>query len=89
MVYRARASHSTRGAEAMNSRFYRDDIRWDDGNVIHACEGDRMVPFDHGTFLVWTRCGLDVPASAGYAGGELPNCPSCTSQTVDASRDGK
>ena len=47
----------------------------------HLCEGDQMVPFDRGTFLLWTCCGRhDVPANAAQAG---PNalshvtCPEC------------
>lgn len=62
---------------------YRDDIKFDDGKVIHACEGNRMVPFDHGTFLVWTRCGKDVPAGRGFVGGNDANCPACATQGED------
>ena len=46
----------------------RIDILWNDGTRIHACEGDRMVDNNPNTFLVWTLCNKDVPASKGYVG---------------------
>lgn len=49
-------------------RFYRSDILWNDGTRVHACEGDRMVDQDRGTFLVWTLCERDVPANKGHVG---------------------
>ena len=46
--------------------------------VMHAVEGDRMVPFDPGTFILWTRRGQkDVPANAGFASHDEVTCPDC------------
>lgn len=65
----------------------RTDILYDDGKVTHACEGDRMVPFDPGTFLVWTKCGRDVPANQGYVGvHSTATCPECTANNSDLGR---
>lgn len=66
---------------AEQGAFFRNDMRWDDGKVLHACEGDRMVPFDHGTFLVWTLCQRDVPANAAFVkNGEAVTCQTCAAR---------
>jgi hypothetical protein len=63
------------------------DIRWDDGKAIHACEGARIVVSDPGTFVVWTRCEQDVPANAGFReNGEAVTCQKCAS--VESRSDG-
>lgn len=44
----------------------------------HLCEGDQMVPFDRGTFILWTRCGKhDVPAGEGHIGPKAPDDVEC------------
>lgn len=53
---------------------------WKDKNdIIHWAVGDRMVPQDRGTFILWTDCGKhDVPAnSAWYYTGETITCEEC------------
>lgn len=53
-------------------------IMWEQSGVVHNCEGARMVPFDAGTFLVWTKCGKDVPAGAAFRNPkEHATCPDC------------
>lgn len=54
-------------------------IKWDDSAVIHSCHGERMVPFDQGTFLVWTDCSKDVPANKGFRSDSVSaNCSGCS-----------
>ena len=56
----------------------RNDILWDDGKQIHACFGERAAPFDSRTFLVWTKCGKDVPANSGFTNkSESVTCTEC------------
>ena len=58
-------------------------LRWGspDG-LVHACEGDQMVPSDPGTFLLWTICGKhDVPANAGVKSRAKVTCPDCIEAT--------
>ena len=71
------------------SRYHRTDLRYDDGKAVHACEGNRMVPFDQGTFLVWTRCGRDVPANRAFTQKYLPapTCPECTTNEAGAATE--
>lgn len=63
--------------------YHRTDIKYDDGAHVHACEGDRIVPSDPGTFLVWTVCGKDVPADRGFTGGKAVDCPTCNAARED------
>ena len=58
---------------------HRNDIIWEEKvGTIHACEGDRMVDQDSGTFLVWTLCKKDVPANYGQTGDHSDaTCPEC------------
>lgn len=62
-------------------------IRWQDKwGVMHAAEGSRMVPFDRGTFILWTRCGqFDVPANAGFTSHDEVTCPECAA--IESERD--
>jgi hypothetical protein len=48
--------------------YQRSDLLWNDGQCIHAAEGDRMVDQDKRTFLVWTLCEKDVPANRSHKG---------------------
>lgn len=66
------------------SSTFRDDILWDDGTLIHACEGDRAVSFDPATFLVWTKCGRDVPAGRAFEfNGAAVTCDTCNKTALD------
>ena len=38
-------------------------LYWNDGAVVHSCEGSEVHP---GIFLVWTECEKDVPAGKSY-----------------------
>lgn len=62
-------------------------IRWQDRfGVMHSAEGDRMVPFDRGTFILWTCCGqYDVPANAAFASHDKITCPECLA--IEMERD--
>ena len=56
-------------------------IYYDDGKVIHACEGSEVLP---GVRMVWTKCYLDVPDNRGFTvEGEPPaiTCPKCLAAT--------
>ena len=48
-----------------------------EGKTIHECEGSRIVEDDRGTYVVWTKCGRDVPANMSFRNDEKPNCPAC------------
>lgn len=52
--------------------------------VIHFCEGDRMVPYDPDTFILWTACEIyDVPPNAGFVSRYVkPDCPDCLARRV-------
>lgn len=54
------------------------NIQWNDGTTVHDCEGARIIPFDPGTFLVWTKCGIDVPANQGVNGTDAVTCKGCS-----------
>lgn len=44
----------------------------------HLCEGSQMVPFDRGTFVLWTRCGKhDVPTGKAQAGPDALSHVTC------------
>jgi hypothetical protein len=54
-------------------------LRWGspDG-LVHAVEGDQMVPNNPDTFLLWAICGKhDVPANAGVRSRAKVTCPDC------------
>jgi len=47
----------------------------DKDKVIHLCEGSQLTPRD---FLVWTKCGKDVPANQSFETWyEDSNCDKC------------
>jgi len=51
--------------------------------VMHAAEGNQLVPFDPKTFVLWTACGqYDVPAGRGFASYDKITCPQCAEQRV-------
>lgn len=59
---------------------------WRDGEIVHACQGERMHTHDPSTFLVWTLCGKDVPAGqaqvikggfGGFIAAEEITCATC------------
>lgn len=64
-------------SEPSNLVAEQDSMRWNDGNVIHECDGARMVASDPGTYLVWTKCGVDVPANAAFYGVTPVTCKEC------------
>ena len=52
---------------------------WYDSAVVHACEGAKVLPQ---IFLLWTKCGHDVPAGKAYIlrhdeGTHDITCPKC------------
>lgn len=49
----------------------------DEGGVFHSCDGDQLVPIDRSTYVVWTKCGRDVPANKSFRSKEYPTCAKC------------
>jgi len=43
---------------------------------IHACEGGQTTN-DRSTYVVWTKCGIDVPANKSFRSGESVTCEKC------------
>lgn len=48
----------------------------DQGGMVHACDGAEVAP---GEVLLWTKCGLDLPAKGGFRSTEpvTVTCPRC------------
>ena len=46
----------------------------DKSGVLHACEGGQIHP---NVYLVWTLCGIDVPANKSFKSRELATCEDC------------
>ena len=42
--------------------------------VVHACDGSEI---HRGIYLVWTKCGMDIPANASFKSNEDPTCAKC------------
>ena len=56
-------------------------IKWKDGDgVVHRCASAEIIPGDSHTFLVWTLCGVDVPAGTGFTGGPAADCEKCATK---------
>ena len=52
-------------------------VFWNDGHVVHFCEGGEPHP---GDFLIWTKCGRDVPPDEAYVvdgNTETVTCRAC------------
>jgi hypothetical protein len=50
-------------------------LRWHNGKgTVHACEAAEVVP---AVMLLWTLCGMDLPADANYFAAGPVNCPWC------------
>jgi len=47
---------------------------YDDGTVVHLCEGKQVHP---DVYLVWTKCGKDVPANKSFMSEESITCKKC------------
>ena len=50
---------------------------YDDKKYIHLCEGSRIHENSPDTYLVWTKCGIDVPAGESFKSDECITCPDC------------
>jgi len=63
-----------------------NQIYYTKNSVTHLCEGAHLTP-DKRNFLVWTLCGIDVPANQGYGtknGAPEVTCDKCQkSQETD------
>jgi hypothetical protein len=44
--------------------------------MIHSCEGGQIAN-DRSTYVVWTRCGKDVPANMSFRADISPTCKKC------------
>ena len=54
--------------------------------VIHLCEDGQNIANDSGTYTVWTKCEIDVPANKSFKSDEEPTC--ITSETLDCGCSG-
>lgn len=45
--------------------------------VIHECEGNQIVGNDQTTYIVWTKCGIDIPANQSFKSNEQATCKKC------------
>jgi hypothetical protein len=54
----------------------KEPMFYDNGSVVHACEGDTVHP---GVVLIWTKCSRDVPANQAFRADKAPavTCPHC------------
>jgi hypothetical protein len=71
------------------SPYYREDLFWING-LVHSCIGERMVVNDPSTFVVWTQCGMDVPANQSFSnndGSVKVDCPDCISKLTGVVAD--
>lgn len=62
---------------------------WNDGKVVHQCEGSQVHP---GIFLVWTKCARDVPADKAFVvTGIAPEitCRGCVEQLSKSQGSGE
>ena len=50
---------------------------YDDRQYIHSCKGAYIHENNPDTYLVWTVCGIDVPANQSFEGYECITCPDC------------
>lgn len=78
------------GWERLTTKQNGRPIVWERSGVLHLCEGSRLVPFDRGTFVLWTRCQMhDVPADAAWE--QLPTervtCAACLDRAAQETPD--
>ena len=50
---------------------------YEENGNIHTCDSGRAISHDSGTYLVWTKCGIDVPANQSFKSKEVSNCSNC------------
>ena len=43
----------------------------------HLCEGGQIIVNDPSTYVVWTKCKIDVPANKSFKSDEEVNCSEC------------
>jgi len=55
--------------------------------LIHECEGEE-IGNDKSTYIVWTKCGLDVPSNKSFRSTEAVTCPKCLQHKRGMDRDG-
>lgn len=70
-----------KGAEMLKNHIY------DDKKYIHLCEGARIHESNPDTYLVWTSCGIDVPANKCFVSDECITCPDCCIKIKEAHND--
>ena len=49
---------------------------YESSEKLHICEGAN-VPDITGPYVVWTKCGIDVPANKSFKSFEIPTCLRC------------
>ena len=43
----------------------------------HLCEGCQFITNDIDTYVVWTKCGIDVTENKSFKSEEGATCPKC------------
>ena len=49
----------------------------DKNKILHTCLGSQIHIGNPDTYLVWTKCGKDVPANKSFRSVEEVTCPEC------------
>ena len=44
--------------------------------LIHKCDGSQIAN-DSNTYVVWTKCNIDVPENESFKSNEVATCPEC------------
>lgn len=45
--------------------------------LIHECNGEQIIANDKSTYLVWTKCEIDVPENKSLKSNEVVTCYKC------------
>lgn len=45
--------------------------------LIHECNGEQIIANDKSTYLVWTKCEIDVPENKSFKSNEVVTCYKC------------
>ncbi len=49
--------------------------------LIHECEGGQLAN-DRCTYVVWTKCEIDVPANCSFKSQESVTCTKCEQDLI-------
>lgn len=57
---------------------------WENNGILHLCE---LAVIGSRTSIVFTKCGIDVPANTSFKSWEEANCPSCNQPNQQPRKD--